>query len=112
MFHYAWIMLSIVLVAWDSAEDSQLPSIALDLPKAAKYALLWETKDAQCIRQSNIFWVLMEMNIWMGINCKPRFFPIVYASLRSFVEFKADFHHVFIKARKDPQIHGATYHIS
>lgn len=44
----------------------------------------------------------MEMNIRMGINRKPRLLPTVYNSLQSFVEFKADFHHVFIKARKDP----------
>jgi len=45
-FHYAWLLLSIVLVAWELLEDSQFPSIALDLPEAAKYASLWVTKDA------------------------------------------------------------------
>lgn len=38
----------------------------------------------------------------MGINCKPQLSPTVYTSLQSFVEFKADFHHIFIRARKDP----------
>jgi len=44
----------------------------------------------------------MEMNIQMGVNCKPRLLPKVYNSLQSFVEFKENFHHVFIRARKDP----------
>jgi len=44
----------------------------------------------------------MEMNIRMGINRKPRLSPIVYNSLQSFVEFKANFCHVFIRAWKDP----------
>jgi len=44
----------------------------------------------------------MEMNIRMGINCKPRLSPTVYNSLQSFTEFKADFHHVYIRVRKDP----------
>ena len=38
----------------------------------------------------------------MGINRKPRLSPTIYTSLQSFTEFKADFHHVFIMARKDP----------
>lgn len=37
----------------------------------------------------------------MGINHKPQLSPKVYAILKSFVEFKADFHHVFIRVRKD-----------
>ena len=37
-FHYAWLLLLIVLVAWELPEDSQFPSVVLDLPKAAKYA--------------------------------------------------------------------------
>ena len=44
----------------------------------------------------------MEINIRMGINCKLWLSPTRYTSLQSFVEFKADFHHVFIGARKDP----------
>lgn len=102
MFHYAWLMLSIVLVAWELPKYSQFPSITSNLPKAAKYASLWVTRDAQQIRESKIFWVLMEMNIRMGINCKPRLSPTVYNSLQSFAEFKVDFHHVFINGWKDP----------
>lgn len=101
-FHYAWLLLSIVLVAWELPEDSQFPLIALDLLEAAKYASLWETKYAQCIRESKIFSVLMEMNIRMGINHKPQLLPTVYKSLHSFAELKADFHHDFIRAQKDP----------
>lgn len=44
----------------------------------------------------------MEMNIKMGINLKPRLSRIVYNNLQCFMEFKVDFHHVYIEARKDP----------
>lgn len=44
----------------------------------------------------------MEMNIKMGINRKPRLSPTIYNSLQSFAEFKENFHHVYIRARKDP----------
>jgi len=44
----------------------------------------------------------MEMNIGMGINCKPRLSPTVYNSLQSFTEFKVAFHHIYIKVWKDP----------
>ena len=44
----------------------------------------------------------MELNIWMGINHKPQLSPTVYNSLQSFVEFNTNFHHLFIRAQKDP----------
>ena len=45
MFHYAWLLLSIMLVVWELPEDSQFPSVALDLLEVEKYASLWVTKD-------------------------------------------------------------------
>ena len=100
-FHYAWLFLSIVLVAWELPEDNQFPSITLDLPEAAKYASLWATKDANRICDSKIFWVFMEMNIRMGINHKPRLSSIVYKNLQRFIEFKVDFHHICLRACKE-----------
>lgn len=44
----------------------------------------------------------MEMNIRMGSNNKPSLLPTIYNSSQSFAEFKSDFHHVFIRVRKDP----------
>lgn len=44
-FHYMRLLLSIVLVAWELPEDSQFPSVMLNLPEAVKYDSLWETKD-------------------------------------------------------------------
>jgi len=52
------------------SKDSPFLSIALDLLEVVKYASLWEMRDAERIRESKIFWVLMEMNIRMGINRK------------------------------------------
>lgn len=62
-FHYAWLLLFIVLVARELPEDSQFPMIDRDLHEAAKYTLLWAMKDATRINANKIFWVLMEMNI-------------------------------------------------
>lgn len=44
-FHYAWLLFSIVLVAWKLPKDNQFPSVTTDLPEAEKYASLWATKD-------------------------------------------------------------------
>lgn len=74
----------------------------LDLPDAVKYALLWVTKEAEPVRDSKIFWILMEMNIRMAINHKLQLSPMVYANLQSYAEFKADFHRISIRAWKDP----------
>lgn len=70
MIHYAWLLLSIVLMAGELPEDSHFPIIDRDLPKAAKYALLWATKDAKRIHNSKILLVFMEMNLIMEINRK------------------------------------------
>lgn len=102
MFHYAWFLLSIVLVARELQEDNQFPTIHRDLLEVVKYASLWATKDVNQIHDNNIFWVFMEMNIRMGINHKPWLSPIIYNNLQSFAEFKANFHNIYIRAHKDP----------
>lgn len=43
----------------------------------------------------------MEVSIRMWINRRPRLSHTVYDSLRSFVDFKADMHNMYIKAHKD-----------
>jgi len=101
-FHYMWLLLSIVLVAWELPEESQFPSVMPDLPEAVKYASMWATKDTKRVWDNKIFWNLMEMNIKMAINYKLRILPTVYANLQSYAEFKADFHQISIKAQKDP----------
>jgi len=46
----------------------QFPSIEDDLPKTARYTSLWATKDVKRIRETKVFWVLMEVSIQMWIN--------------------------------------------
>jgi len=57
-FHYAWLLFSIVLGAWELPEDSKFPSVMPDLPKATKYTSLWVTKDPQRVKDkiTNPFW--------------------------------------------------------
>lgn len=64
--------------------------------------MLWATRDTQTIRERKIFWVLMDMNIKMGINHKMQLLPTIYSSIESFMEFKVGFHHVFLRAWADP----------
>lgn len=93
--------MSIVLTTRELLEDSQFPIIDKDLLEAMKYASLWAAKDANRIRDGKIFLVFMEMNLRMGINCNPWFFPTTYNSLQSFAVFKADNHSIYIRAHKD-----------
>lgn len=55
MFHYSWLLLSIVLVAWEMLEDRQFPPITSYLPEEAKFASLWATKDVERVKESKIF---------------------------------------------------------
>lgn len=77
-FHYAWLVLSIVLVTWELPKDSQFPLIASDLPEVAKFASLWATKDLKRFKESKIFWVLMEASIHAAINHKSWLSPIIF----------------------------------
>lgn len=82
--------------------DIQFPSVMPDLPEVVKYASLWDTKDTQRVRDSKVFWILMQINIRMAINHKLRLSPTMYANLKGYAEFKAGFHRVSIRVRKDP----------
>ena len=48
-FHYAWFLLSILLVARELPEDNQFPNIEHDFPEAMRYSSLWDTKDVKRI---------------------------------------------------------------
>lgn len=70
-----------MLVAWELPKDNQFPPITSDLPKEVKFASLWATKNVERVKESKIFWVLMEASICVAINLKPRLSPIVYEQL-------------------------------
>lgn len=97
-FHHAWLLFSIVLVAWELPKDSQFPMITPDLAEAVKFASLWVAKDPQQVKDSNISCILMEIIIHMDINCKSQLSPKNFDKLQEYVEFKANFHHVSIRA--------------
>lgn len=68
LFHYAWLLLLIVLIAWELLEENQFPPLEEGLLEATQFAYLWATKDPARITKTNIFWVLMEMSLCMAIN--------------------------------------------
>lgn len=62
-FHYARLLLSIVLVAWKLPEHNHFPSQVKYLPEETKFASLWTTKDLERIKELKIFWILMKMDL-------------------------------------------------
>ena len=92
-----------MLVEWELPEDSQFPSVAPNQPEAVKYTSLWVTKDPQWVNDRKIFWTLMEMNVHMAINHKPRLSLTNFEKFQEYTEFKVDLHHVPIRAWKDPE---------
>lgn len=57
-FYYSWLLFLIALVAWEAPEESVLPKITSDMCEGACYASLWDSKDAQRIKDNQVFWVL------------------------------------------------------
>ena len=62
-FHYAWLLLSTLLVAGELLKDSQFPLVENDLPEAMRHTSLWATKDATRISEIKVFWVFVEVSI-------------------------------------------------
>jgi len=77
-FHYAWLFLSIMLLAWELLEDSQFPPLEKGLSKATQFASLWATNDVARVTETKILWVLMEATIHMDINQKPWLSPTMF----------------------------------
>lgn len=102
-FHEVWLLLSIMLVAWELLEDSQFHPVAQELLEVMKFTSLWAAKDPQRVKDNKVFWILMEMNIHMAINRKPWLLPTIFDQIAEYVEFKMDFHHGFMHAQKDPK---------
>jgi len=101
-FHYAWFLLSILLVATKLPKGSQFPKIKKNLPEAMRNNLLWETKDFMQVCVIKVFWIFMESSIETWIDFRPWLSQIVYNTLQSVAEFKVNMHNVYIQAWKDP----------
>lgn len=80
-------------------KDSRFPITDPNLCKAAKFSLLWEMKDPDCVIENKMFWVLFELELCMVINQKPQLFPTLFKEYWCSADFKVDFHHVYIRAR-------------
>lgn len=54
-FHYVWLLLSIVLVAWELSRESQFRPLEKGLLKVAQFASLWDTKDVVRVMETKVF---------------------------------------------------------
>lgn len=63
------------------------------------FTSLWASKDPERIKESKIFWILVEMDLRIVISQWPRLSPTLFVYFRAFMEFKADLHNVAIQAR-------------
>jgi len=52
----------------------------------------------------------MEMSIHMAINYKSWLLSKVFDPLTEYVKFRAGFHHVSMRAQKDAEKSGMTFH--
>jgi len=70
-FHYAWVILSILLIARELPADNQFPTVEQNVPEAVRYTLLWATKDTARIWEIKVFWIVVEASLQTWINCRP-----------------------------------------
>lgn len=111
-FHYAWLLLSILLIVGDLLVEIQFLTTEGDLPEAARYTSLWAIKYTNRIHEIKVFWVFVEASIRTWINRRPCLSPIVYNILKSMAEFKADMHNLYIWVHKNlaPNVGEAFIH--
>jgi len=78
-FHYAWLLLLIMPVAWRMSEEIQFPRHDPDLCEAMKFTSLWEVKDPKWVMETKIFFFLFESELRMVINQQPWLSPRLHA---------------------------------
>lgn len=98
-FHYAWLFLLIALIAWRAPEE--FPTMDLDICEAMWYASLWASKDPIRAMENKMFSVLFEMELHMVINQWSQLSLALFSQYRDVPKFKANFHNVYICAKKD-----------
>lgn len=69
------------MVARRLREDSHFPPQDEELREVAKFALLWATKDLDRVREANVFWILVEMDLRSVINQRSRLSPTLFKQL-------------------------------
>ena len=70
--------------------------------EAVRYSSLWFAKEPTRAMESKKFWVLIEMDLLTLVSQWPRLSTNFLDDYREVVDFKANFHRVYIRAQKDP----------
>ena len=95
-FCYSWLLLLIVLVTWDTLEESVLPELPPGMCEGAWYAHLWDSRDVQRVEDNKVFWVLFQRSVAAAINSRPRLSPTIYDKYKSIAAFQVTMHHIQI----------------
>ena len=85
-----------MLVTWDTLEESVLPKIPLRMCEGARYAHLWNSKDAQHIEDNKVFWILFQSSVATAMNSRPWLSPTIYEKYKSISVFQVTMHHIWI----------------
>ena len=86
--------LLIALVVWEAPEESVLPKLTPEMCEGARFAHLWDCKDAQRVEDNQVFWVLFQSSLAAAINSRPQLSPIVYNKYKSIAAFQVTKHHI------------------
>ena len=54
-FFYSWLLFLIALVAWEAPKELVIPLLNLGMCEGARYAHLWDSKDAQRLEGNQVF---------------------------------------------------------
>lgn len=101
-FCYSWLLLLIALVAWEALEGVVLPELELDMCEGARYANLWDSKDAKHVEENKVSWVLFDNALAAKIHSRPHLSLTMYEKYKGIVTFQVTMHNVQIQGCKDP----------
>lgn len=101
-FHYLWLLILIALIGWQEPQDSRFVYTFPGGCEAGFYASLWHSSIPKRQQDTNVCFVVYNMNILMGISRLPRLTKEVAAKYNHIAAFKANMHQLFIQARFDP----------
>jgi hypothetical protein len=95
-FHFSWLLILIVFIAWEMPEGVTFPEIEPSEPLAMKFTMLWYSSDMGKQWQSNAVFHTYYLQLKRAIEVVPRMTSNTLHRFRPFVKFHADRHFIYI----------------
>jgi hypothetical protein len=100
-FHFIWLLILIVFIAWEMLEGATFPDIEPFEPLAAKFSTLWYSNDMNKQWKSNAIFHTYYTQLKTAIQSEPRITLNTLHKFRPLMKFSTDRHFIYITTHTD-----------